>query len=67
MLTWHPLDQETSLPPSEGGDHITSLRYEIPVESVVGDSRSIVYRVWAYDPGDPDNLIKGVGQLSLAQ
>jgi hypothetical protein len=67
ILAWQPLDQETSLPPSEGGDHITSLHYEIPVESVGGDSRSIVYRVWAYEPGNPDNLIKGVGQLSMSQ
>ena len=44
-----------------------SNRHDQADPKLAGGSPGRLYRVWAYDPDDPENLVKGVGQISPMQ
>jgi hypothetical protein len=64
-LEWQPLLQGSIL--SQGTEEAPGfLRMPIPLTFEQGDSRHIIFRVWAEDPKDPKNMNRGLGQASLA-
>jgi hypothetical protein len=63
-LEWQPLLQGGILP--RGTEESPGfLRAEIPLVFQQGDPRHLVFRVWAEDPQDPQNMNRGLGQASL--
>jgi hypothetical protein len=73
-LMWDELAQEVNWQPvlkdavlSSGTEDAPGvLRMPLPLAFQPGDPRHVVFRVWAEDPKDPQNMNRGLGQASLA-
>jgi hypothetical protein len=64
-LEWQPLQRETLIP-AGSNEAPGFLRSELPLVFRAGDPRHVVFRVWAEDVRNPENLNRAVGQAPLS-